>query len=425
MRLEIEGGPLRGALHIPGSKSHTIRAVAIAAMAKGESVIERPLESADGLAAVHAYRALGAEITCEQDCWRVQGLGGQWKAPDRVIDVGNSGTTMLLALGGAALIREGIAVIEGDEQVNRRPCGQLEQALNALGARVESTRNNGCPPYVVRGTLRGGRATVEGITSQYVSALLINCPLAEGDTHLDVPLLNERPYVGMTLQWLKQQGVTVSHADDYSTFDIPGRQSYQPVHGAIPGDFSSATFFLAAGALCGNDVLCRGLDLNDTQGDKAVVDYLRTMGAKIDVTDEGIRVSGQGLTGCEIDLNATPDALPMMSVVACFAKGTTKLVNVEQARLKETDRIAVMRQELTKMGAKITERPDGLVIEESALHAATVEGHGDHRVVMSLAIAGSMLQGTTTINGYEAVNITYPGFAEAVQGLGGNAVVRG
>lgn len=424
MRLEIEGGPLRGALHIPGSKSHTIRAVAIAAMAKGESVIERPLESADGLAAVHAYRALGAEITCEQDCWRVQGLGGQWKAPDRVIDVGNSGTTMLLALGGAALIREGIAVIEGDEQVNRRPCGQLEQALNALGARVESTRNNGCPPYVVRGTLRGGRATVEGITSQYVSALLINCPLAEGDTHLDVPLLNERPYVGMTLQWLKQQGVTVSHAEDYSTFDIPGRQAYQPVHGAIPGDFSSATFFLAAGALGGNDVLCRGLDLNDTQGDKAVVEYLRAMGAKIDVSDEGIRVSGQGLTGCEIDLNATPDALPMMSVVACFAKGTTKLVNVEQARVKETDRIAVMRQELTKMGAKITERPDGLVIEESPLHAATVEGHGDHRVVMSLAIAGSMLQGTTTINGYEAVNITYPGFAEAVQGLGGNAVVR-
>lgn len=423
MRLEVTGAPLRGALDIPGSKSHTIRAVAIAAMAEGESLIERPLESADGLAAVVAYGALGAEITREADAWRVRGVGGKWTVPNRVIDVGNSGTTMLLALGGAALIRGGIAVIEGDEQVNRRPCGQLEQALRSLGAQVESTRDNGCPPYVVRGGLRGGRATVEGITSQYVSSLLINCPLAEGDTHLDVPLLNEKPYVGMTLQWLERQGVKVSYADDYSSFDIPGGQQYQPVRGAIPGDFSSATFFLAAGALGGNDVLCRGLDLNDTQGDKAVVDYLRAMGAKIDVTNEGIRVSAQGLTGCEIDLNATPDALPMMSVVACFAKGTTKLVNVEQARLKETDRIAVMREELTKMGAKITERKDGLVIEESPLRAATVEGHGDHRVVMSLAIAGSMLQGTTTINGYEAVNITYPGFAEAVQGLGGKAVV--
>jgi 3-phosphoshikimate 1-carboxyvinyltransferase len=424
MLLEVQGSPLRGQLDIPGSKSHTIRAVAIAAMAEGQSVIERPLESADGLAAVHAYSALGAKIEQAENAWIVQGCGGQWQVPDRVVDVGNSGTTMLLALASAALLPEGVAILEGDEQVNRRPCGQLEQALNALGASVESTRANGCPPYVVRGRLHGGTATVHGITSQYVSALLLNCPLAEGDTHLDVPLLNEKPYVGMTLAWLERQGIKVSYAEDYSSFDIPGGQRYQPVNGPIPGDFSSATFFLAAGALQDNDILCRGLDLGDTQGDKAVVEYLRAMGAKIVVTPEGIRVSGQGLQGCEIDLNATPDALPMMSVVACFAKGSTKLVNVPQARLKETDRIAVMRQELEKLGAKITERPDGLVIEESPLAAATVEGHGDHRVVMSLAIAGAMLPGITTINGYEAVNITYPGFAEAVKSLGGRAHVR-
>jgi len=424
MRLEVHGSPLRGQLNIPGSKSHTIRAVAIAAMADGTSIIERPLESADGLAAVHAYGALGAEIERGEDAWRVQGVGGKWRVPDRVVDVGNSGTTMLLALGSAALLPEGVAVLEGDEQVNRRPCGELEKALNALGAKVESTRGNGCPPYVVRGTLRGGHATVQGITSQYVSALLINCPLAEGDTQLDVPLLNEKPYVGMTLSWLERQGIHVSYAPDYSSFDIPGGQKYKPVQGPIPGDFSSATFFLAAGALQDNDILCRGLDLNDTQGDKAVVDYLRAMGAQIDVTPEGIRVQGKGLEGCEIDLNATPDALPMMSVVACFARGTTRLVNVPQARLKETDRIAVMCKELTKLGAKITERHDGLVIEESALAPAAVEGHGDHRVVMSLAIAGSMLPGGTIISGYEAVNITYPGFAEAMRSLGGRAVVH-
>lgn len=424
MRLEVEGAPLRGSLDIPGSKSHTIRAVAIAAMAEGESVIERPLESADGLAAVEAYGCLGPQISRKPHEWRVQGCGGNWQTPDRVIDTGNSGTTMLLALGGAALLRDGAAILEGDEQVNRRPCGQLEQALNALGASVESTRANGCPPYVVRGVLRGGRATVEGITSQYVSSLLLNCPLAEGDTHLHIPLLNEKPYVGMTLRWLEQQGITVRYAEDYSEFDIPGGQQYKPFNGAIPGDFSSATFFLAAGALHDNDILCRGLDLGDTQGDKAVVDYLRAMGAEIGVAPEGIRVSGKGLHGCEIDLNATPDALPMMSVVACFAKGTTRLVNVPQARLKETDRIAVMRKELGKLGAKVTELPDGLVIEESRLIAGPVDGHGDHRVVMSLAIAGSMLPGTTSIEGYEAVNITYPGFAEAMQRLGGRAAVR-
>lgn len=424
MRLEVHGSPLRGQLTIPGSKSHTIRAVAIAAMAEGESLIERPLESADGLAAVHAYGALGARIDRGADAWRVQGCGAQWRVPDRVVDVGNSGTTMLLALGTAALLPEGAAILEGDEQVNRRPCGELEKALNALGAKVESTRANGCPPYIVRGTLRGGHATVQGITSQYVSALLLNCPLAEGDTHLDVPLLNEKPYVGMTLAWLERQGIHVTYAEDYSSFDIPGGQKYRPVNGPIPGDFSSATFFLAAGALQDNDILCRGLDLTDTQGDKAVVDYLRAMGAQIDITPEGIRVQGKGLQGCEIDLNATPDALPMMAVAACFARGTTRLVNVPQARLKETDRIAVMCKELTKLGAKITERPDGLVIEESALTPAAVEGHGDHRVVMSLAIAGSMLPGGTIISGYEAVNITYPGFAQALHTLGGRAVIH-
>jgi len=419
MILEVQGAPLRGAVDIPGSKSHTIRAVAIAALAEGESLIEQPLESADGLAAVEAYGALGAAIECGDSAWRVQGCGGHWAVPDRVIDVGNSGTTMLAALGSAALLRGGIAVLEGDEQVNRRPCGPLVQALNDLGASVVSTRGNGCPPCVVEGVLRGGETTFEAKTSQYVTALLLNCPLAEGDSKLNVPLLYEKPYVGMTLAWLERQGIKVDYAEDYSEFHIPGGQAYRPVHGRIPGDFSSATFFLAAGALGGNDVLCRGLDLEDTQGDKAVVDYLRQMGADITIEDGGIRVRGKGLTGCEIDLNATPDALPMMAVLACFAQGTTRLVNVPQARLKETDRIAVMREELQKLGADITELEDGLVINQSTLRPSHVQSHGDHRIVMSLAIAASMLPGTTTIHGADAVAVTYPQFPAHLQGLGG------
>ncbi|MBI1321165.1 MAG: 3-phosphoshikimate 1-carboxyvinyltransferase [Candidatus Hydrogenedens sp.] len=424
MILHVKGAPLQGTIDIPGSKSHTIRAVAIAALAQGESVIEQPLESADGLAAVEAYGALGAEIECGDGVWRVQGCGGKWTIPDRVVDVGNSGTTMLVALGSAALMPEGLAILQGDEQVNRRPCGPLEQALNDLGAKVTSTRANGCPPYVVQGVLRGGETTFESRTSQYVSSLLMNCPLAEGDSRLIVPLLYEKPYVGMTLGWLERQGVQVEYAEDYSEFRIPGGQAYKPVNGRIPGDFSSATFFLAAGALGDNDVLCRGLDLEDTQGDKAVVEYLRQMGADISIESDGIRVRGRGLTGCEIDLNATPDALPMMAVVACFAQGTTRLVNVPQARLKETDRIAVMRAELEKLGAKITELEDGLVIEESPLRPAHVESHGDHRIVMSLAIGASMLEGPTTIHGADAVAVTYPGFPAALQGIGGNVAME-
>lgn len=423
MKLIVEGSNLQGAVEIPGSKSHTIRAVAIASLAQGESLIEQPLESADSRAAFGAYRAFGVEIEEASDAWRVQGIGGDFRIPDDVIDVKNSGTTMRIALGSAALLRDGVSVLTGDGQVRRRPCGPLAQALNELGADVQSTRANGCAPMVVRGRLRGGETAMDAVTSQYVTSILINAPLGEGETRLRVPVLNEKPYVVMTLDWLKRQGIHVEHAGDLSEFHIPGNQTYAPVRRRIPGDFSSATFFLAAGALPDNEVLCKGLDLSDTQGDKAVLDYLRAMGAAISMEPEGIRVRAQTLKGCEIDLNATPDALPMMAVMGCFARGVTRLVNVPQARLKETDRIAVMRQELEKLGARAVELPDGLIIEESPMHAGEVEGHDDHRVVMALAVAGSMLPGLTTINGYEAVDVTYPGFLAGYRSVGGTARV--
>ncbi len=421
MNLIVEPSALRGTVEIPGSKSHTIRAVAIAALANGDSIIEEPLISEDALAAFRAYRAFGATIADEGRIWRVTGINGAPQTPDNVIDTANSGTTMRIALGSAALLRGGLAVLTGDGQVRRRPCGPLLQALNDLGAKACSTRATGTPPVVVEGRLRGGSTSIEAVTSQYVSSLLINTPLADGDTHLRVPLLNEKPYVEMTLDWLKRQGIRVEHAEDLSEFHIPGGQSYPPVRRRIPGDFSSATFFLAAGALGHNDIVSNGLDLADTQGDKAVVDYLGQMGADITIAETTIRVKAAALTGCELDLNATPDALPMMAVIGCFAQGTTRLVNVPQARLKETDRIAVMRLELEKLGARITELPDGLIIEESTLHSGTVEGHGDHRVVMALAIAGTRIPGGLTIHGYEAVSVTFPTFLEALRGIGANA----
>jgi 3-phosphoshikimate 1-carboxyvinyltransferase len=418
MDLHVNKAALSGAVDIPGSKSHTIRAVAIAALAEGESRITRPLESADARAAYHAWNLLGADISETEDGWRVKGAGGRITAPENVIDTGNSGTTMRVALGSAALVREGMAVLTGDAQVRRRPCGPLQQALNDLGADVASTRNNGCPPLVVRGPIRGGETTLEAVTSQYVTALLINAPLAEKDTRIIVPLMNEKPYVGITLDWIQRQGVRVEYEADYSEFQIPGGQAYQPVNRPVPGDFSSATFFLAAGALPGNNVFSRGLDMNDTQGDKAVVEYLQRMGASVTFEEGGIRVSAARLEGCELDLNATPDALPMMAVLGCFAAGESRLVNVPQARFKETDRITVMREELEKMGADIEELADGLVVRESALRAAHVEGHDDHRVVMALAVAATQLAGETTIHGCEAVNITFPAFPQCLNALG-------
>jgi|YelNatPaOPRAMG01_1025707.scaffolds.fasta_scaffold21942_4 3-phosphoshikimate 1-carboxyvinyltransferase len=413
---------LRGAVTVPGSKSHTIRAVAIASLAAGTSRIEAPLESGDTASAVRVFRALGARIDCQPGLWTIAGTGGDLRAPAEPLDAGNSGTTVNIAMGTAALLRAGQVTLTGDEQIQRRPNGPLIAALNDLGAHVASVRGNGCPPLMIRGRLRGGTTTIECKSSQYLTSLLLNCPLADGDTVIQVPVLEERPYVEMTLDWLRRQGIQFAQTG-LREFRIPGRQAYRPFTWRIPADFSSATFFLCAGAIGDNDVLVRGLDLNDPQGDKAVLDYLRQMGARVDVLPDGIRVRPGRLRGCRLDLNATPDALPMMAVLACFATGTTTLANVAHARIKETDRITTMREELTKLGAKVTELPDGLVIEGGPLTAAEVTGHHDHRIAMALAIAGTALAGETIVHTAESATITFPTFADCLRGLGADVRV--
>lgn len=418
MRLLVQPAELSGAVTIPASKSHTIRGAIIAALAEGTSVLQRPLHSADAEAAVRACRGLGASIDQEPEQWRVTGVGGQVAVPEDVLDVGNSGTTLYVAAATAALA-DGYTVFTGDEQIRRRPVEPLLQALRDLGARAFTTRGNGCAPFVIGGPLRGGRTSIVCHTSQYLTALLLNCPLAAGDTELVVPQLSERPYVEMTLHWLRGQGLEYEASDDLQHYLIPGRQAYRAFTRAIPADFSSATFFLCAGAIGRGEITLHGLDMADPQGDKAVVGMLRQMGAT--VTEEAglLRVSGGDLRGTTLDLNATPDALPALAVTACFARGETRLVNVAQARLKETDRIAVMARELARLGADIEELPDGLVIRYSPLRGATVHGHGDHRVVMALAVAGCFAEGHTDIDTAEAMAVTFPQFAELLSGLGG------
>jgi 3-phosphoshikimate 1-carboxyvinyltransferase len=416
MKLTVTKSTLAGTVEIPGSKSHTIRAVAIASLAGGTSTIRKPLVAADTMAAVEAYSLLGAQIT-RPDEWIVNGADAQPRVPDNVIDVANSGTTLYVALGSAALV-DGVTVFTGDDQIRRRPAQPLIDALNALGARVESTRRNGMAPIIVRGPMTGGHVRIDGSkTSQYLTSLLLNCPLAKGDTVIEVTNLVEQPYVEMTLGWLAEQGIQVEN-EGFERFTIPGRQSYREFDKPIPADFSSATFFLCAAAVTGSDITLLGLDMNDTQGDKAVVDMLMEMGCKIDLLENGLRIIGGNLRGGTFDLGDTPDALPALAVTACFAEGETRLVNVAQARLKETDRIAVMREELSKMGADIEELPDGLVIRGSKLHAAQVHGHYDHRVIMSLAVAGLCLDGETEVYTAEALNVTFPTFVELMQNVG-------
>lgn len=410
---------LKGAVDIPGSKSHTIRGVFFASLAGGQSTLERPLDSLDTRAAVDVCRAFGADIATGGDEWSVRGFGGRPDVPGDVVDVKNSGTTLNIALSVAALA-DGHTIFTGDEQIRRRPSGPLIRALSELGAEAFSTRGNDCPPIVVGGRLAGGVCGVCGTSSQYVTSLLVSTPLADGDTEINVTELNEQPYVRMTIDWLERLGIRCEHDESLSHFKLPGGQTYGGFARQIPADFSSATFFLCAAAVAGGPVSLRGLDMSDTQGDKAVVDMLRAMGAEIEERGGELVARGGALKGTELDLNATPDALPALAVTACFAEGETRLVNVPQARIKETDRIRVMRQELGRMGGRVTELDDGLVIEGGPLRAAEVNGHGDHRVVMALAVAAMGAAGTTRIATAESAAVTFPNFIELMQGLGAN-----
>jgi 3-phosphoshikimate 1-carboxyvinyltransferase len=414
-------GGLGGSVTIPGSKSHTIRALFLASLADGTSSIRSPLVSKDAEAALRACRAFGAEIEEEKDSFIVRGFGGRPRLPDNIVDVANSGTTMNFAIGTASLTN-GVTVLTGDEQIRKRPVGPLIEAMNALGVNAFSTRGDGNPPVVVRNqsdTARGGFCRMDAPVSQYLSSLLIHAPLFEKDTEIEMIRLLEVPYVEMTLWWLDKFGIRYEN-DGFRRFRVYGGQSYTAFDETIPGDFSSATFFAVLAAVSGAEIFMKNLDMSDVQGDKEVLRLLERMGAKITVRPDGAGVRGGKLTGTRIDLNAMPDAICAMAVAGCFAEGETRIENVPQARLKETDRIAVMTAELKKMGADIEERDDGLVIRQSALAGTEVDGHGDHRVVMSLAVAGLLSEGVTTVGSAEAVGVTFPEFPKLIEDCGGN-----
>lgn len=419
MQLISRKSRLKGSVAIPASKSHTIRAVALASLAEGRSFIRNPLASGDTDAAILCYGAYGAKIdVSDPNVWEVTGIGGRIVPPTQTIDVLNSGTTLRIAMGTAALAAPGqMTTFTGDEQIQSRPISPLMEALENLGAKCKSLRNDGKAPVQVSGQIRGGFTTLEAKTSQYLTSLLICTPLAAKDTDIEVTLLNEPGYAQMTLDWLDKQGIVYQN-EGLLRFHIKGGQRYKAFDLPVPADFSSATFFLCAAAMFGDGVTLRGLDFADSQPDKAVVDYLRAMGAKIASGPEGITVQSAPLKGIEIDMNGTPDALPAMAVAATCAKGTTRLVNVPQARTKETDRIRCMAEELTKLGARVEELPDGLVVHESKLKPARLDSRGDHRLVMALSLAAMGMSEPCVIDRAEAMRVTFPEFVTLMRSLG-------
>jgi len=419
MKLNVSKSRLKGTVRIPASKSHTIRAVVIASLADGQSTIHNPLVSSDTQATVDCYRALGAEIdTTDAKRWEIVGNGGRISVPSESIDVGNSGTTLRIAMGSAALIETDKKItITGDEQVQSRPIGPLMDAFRELGAKCRSIKNNDMAPVEISGKLIGGQICIACHTSQYLSSLLLATPLAEKDSRIEVSILNEPDYVQMTLDWLDKQAIKYQNRQ-MRQFSIQGNQKYKAFETTIPADFSSATFFLCGGAILGEDLVIKGLDFSDSQPDKAVVDYLKQMGAQISIEPDSVRVKASTLVGAEIDMNRTPDALCAMAVTAAFAKGTTKLFNVPQARSKETDRIKSTAEELRKMSINVEELPDGLIIRHSKIKSAELDGRADHRIVMAMSLAAMAADGQSSIDTAEAVNVTFPNYVELMRSVG-------
>lgn len=416
MKITSTGSTISGEIHIPASKSHTIRAVAFAAVAEGVSTLRNPLMSDDARSAIFGAQEMGAKVDQGND-WIITGIGGAPGEYCKSINVGNSGTSLRILTALCALAGHPVA-FDGDKSIRTRPMMPLLSALESLGATIIESATGKCP-FTIKGPIRGGKTTVSGVSSQFLTALLIACPLAPHDTEIVVENLNEKPYVEITLDWLKKMNIRFEQKG-LEWFKIFGNQHYKAFDRLVPADFSSATFPLCAAAITNSELLIRGLDFNDFQGDKAVFGYFEKMGAQIRHVPEGVVVKSQGLKGADIDMNATPDALPAMAVAGCFAEGTTRLLNVPQARIKECDRIAAMAAELSKMGAKIEELEDGLIIHQSNLHGAEVHGYDDHRIVMALSIAGMGAKGQTIVDTAESASVTFPSFVESMRATGAN-----
>ena len=459
---------------MPSSKSHSIRALLIAGAADGTSTIENLLDIADTASCITALRTLGVTVSVLSRSEtgmtvKVTPPPGGMLTPTPpagraatdpaiptaatrpvTIDVGNSGTTLYL-LTAMSAIRPGGVCFDGDESIRLRSAALLLNAVQDLGGTVHSgtigttdttgtpgPRSDGCAPYCVEGPLKPGRSiTIESPTSQYLSALLLAAPLIPNTpipaappaapptpTHIHVVLLNEHPYVDMTCWWLDQQNITY-HRHGYDDFTIPPGQHYRPLSVQLPGDYSSATFWFTAAAITGTPITVDGLAPDDVQGDKAVLDILQHLGCTVSWSTTGtaaVTVSGTPRRGGTFDLNAMPDALPALTTLACFAPEAVTLTNVPQARQKETDRIAVMTRELRKLGAVITEFPDGLKVEPKVLHSGTVDSHGDHRIAMALAVGALGATGPVTITGADAAEVTYPAFYTHLRALAPQAV---
>ncbi|GKZ12456.1 3-phosphoshikimate 1-carboxyvinyltransferase [Haladaptatus sp. T7] len=424
MDVEISQSELSGTARAPPSKSYTHRAI-LAAGYSGGALVFDPLISADTKATMRAVDAFGGDVTDTGEAIEIDGFGGEPTTPGDVLDCANSGTTTRLVSGTAALV-DGITVLTGDASLRSRPQGPMLSAIDQLGGRGESTRGNGKAPLVLKGPISGGTVSIPGdVSSQYVSALLMAGALTDEGVTIDLETeLKSAPYVDITLELLDDFGVTAEKRD--GGYRVDGGQFYEPSDGEyhVPGDFSSISYLLAAGAVAADDderVRIEGA-YPSAQGDTFIVDVLDRMGADVEWNrnDGVLTVRQSSLSGVTVDVGDTPDLLPTIAALGAIADGETRIENCEHVRYKETDRVAVMAKELSNLGASVEEEDDALTIygDESNLVGSVVDGHGDHRIVMALAVAGLAADGTTMVADAEHVDVSFPDFFDVLYDLG-------
>jgi 3-phosphoshikimate 1-carboxyvinyltransferase len=363
---------------------------------------------------------MGVAVEKGKDKWVVQGNGGRITTPEKEIFLGNNGTATRFLTSVAAL-GTGTFQINGDERMAERPILPLMQALKGWGVDIASINNNGCPPLLIKANgLSGGKTILpEGKSSQYLSSLLLVGPYAGKMAELDVEgEILSLPYVIMTLAVMEEFGIRVEANEALNSYTIP-QGTYKAREYAIEGDASNASYFYAAAAVTGGEVTVPNVPVPSLQGDAVFVALLARMGCQINKTGEGLTVSGpKELKGITIDMGGMPDVVPTLAVVASQARGRTTIKNIAHLRIKECDRLHVMAVELAKMGARVQELDDTLIIEgkdpDTPMHGAEIETYNDHRIAMSFAVAGLAVPGVKIL-GEECVAKSFPDFWERFQ----------
>jgi 3-phosphoshikimate 1-carboxyvinyltransferase len=419
----ITPSKVSGAANAPPSKSYTHRAIILASLAEGTSELDNVLLSEDSLYTLEACKALGVKARQEGSRIVVEGSAGELSVRKERISVGNSGSTMRMMSSIAALAK-GRVVFDGTPRMRERPIGDLLDALKQLGVEAKSVNGNGCPPIEINGGgLSGGEVKVSGaISSQYITSLLLASPYARSDTTIIVTdELKSKPYVGITIDLMRRFGVEVENRG-YREFSVPCGQRYQATRYAVEGDYSSASYFFAAAATTKSTVSIAGLEEDSVQGDKHLLDLLRQMGCGVRWSNGVVSVEGAPeLKPITVDMGDYPDIVQTLIAAAAYAKGVTRVDNVEHLKHKETDRINAPANELRKMGVAVEVGKDYIEVQGKAPskpRGADIDSHGDHRMVMSFTAAALGAEGKSIIRGAENVSKSFPDFFREMRGLG-------